>query len=243
MMPAVAILAGGLATRQYPATKTKPKALLEVAGRPFIFHQLELLRRNGVGRVVLCTGYLGEQIQAAVGNGSQWGLQVEYSFEGNRRLGTGGALRLALPLLGEAFFVLYGDTYLPIDFRAVHDYFQAKPALGLMTVLHNRNRWDQSNVAFANGQILRYEKEHPGPELEYIDYGLGLLRADAVAQEQAEVFDLSLVYRRLLENGQLLGYEVRERFYEIGTPLGLAETEDYLRGEADHANRLWPSSN
>jgi NDP-sugar pyrophosphorylase family protein len=231
MMPAVAVLAGGYATRMYPQTLNQPKALLTVAGQPFIFHQLELLRRNGIERVVICAGHLGEQIRSAVPDGSRWGLRLDYSWEGEQLLGTGGALRRALPLLGEAFFVLYGDTYLPIDFRAVHAFFESRAAQGLMTVLRNQNRWDQSNIAYANGWVLRYDKEHPGPEMEYIDYGLGLIRSETLAGPPDEVFDVALVYQRLIQARQLQGFEVHERFYEIGTPVGLAEAEAFLRGK------------
>ena len=113
----VAILAGGLATRLRPVTEDTPKALLDVAGKPFVVRQLEYLRQQGIVRVVLCVGYLGEQIRAVVGDGSALGLEVLYSWDGPQLLGTGGALRHALSALGEQFMVLYGDSYLPIDFR------------------------------------------------------------------------------------------------------------------------------
>ena len=125
MLP-VAILAGGLATRLGPLTQRLPKALLPVAGRPFIHWQLALLAQQGVTQVVLCAGHLGEQIQATVGDGSGFGMTVRYSFDGAVLLGTGGALKRALPMLGAAFFVLYGDSYLRCSFAAVEAAYEAK---------------------------------------------------------------------------------------------------------------------
>ena len=180
-MLAVCILAGGLATRLRPLTETIPKALVDVAGKPFIDWQLRYLKDQGVEQVVICAGYLGEQIQAAVGDGSAWGLSVQFAFDGDTLLGTGGAVRRALPLLGEDFFILYGDSYLPVNFATVQqDYFrQQKPAL--MTVLRNGGRWDRSNVLFQDGRLVAYNKAAPTPQMDYIDYGLGVMRASVLA--------------------------------------------------------------
>lgn len=226
----VALLAGGLATRLRPITETIPKALIEVAGRPFIDHQLALLRRNDITRVVLCLGYLGDQVQQHVGDGSAYGMQVQYTFDGDRLLGTGGALRRALPLLGERFWVLYGDSYLDIDYRAVLARFEQSNALGLMTVLHNGNQWDRSNVIFRNGQLLRYDKRAPTPQMDYIDYGAMLFRQEAIERIPPEVpYDLADLMSMLVTEGAMVGYEVTRRFYEIGSPAGLEETQAYLR--------------
>jgi NDP-sugar pyrophosphorylase family protein len=225
----VAILAGGLATRLRPLTEKIPKSLVEVAGKPFIVHQLELLQRNGLTHIVLCLGYLGEQVQAEIGNGSRWGMQVDYVFDGPILLGTGGALRRALPLLGEAFFTLYGDAYLDCDYTKVESAFCASGKPGLMTVFHNKNLWDRSNVIFENGRIRRYDKKDLVPEMEHIDYGLGVLQASVLERYPADqVLDLATVYRDLLVKDQLAGYEVSQRFYEIGSPAGLQETRDYI---------------
>jgi NDP-sugar pyrophosphorylase family protein len=225
----VAILAGGLATRLRPITETIPKILVDVAGRPFGEHQIEVLRAHGITRVVLCVGYLGEMVQAALGDGSKWGVELHYSFDGDKLLGTGGALRRALPLLGEAFFVMYGDSYLECPYEAIEDSFYASGKLGSMTVFRNENRWDRSNVIFRDGTILRYDKKQQTPDMHYIDYGLGILQARALAPyPDDQPFDLSEVYRDLIEQGQLAGFEVPERFYEIGSPEGLEETRQYL---------------
>jgi NDP-sugar pyrophosphorylase family protein len=229
MMPAVAILAGGLATRLRPITETVPKALIEVAGRPFIDHQLAYLAGQGIAQVVLCVGYLGEQIQGVVGDGSTWRLAVQYVFDGPHLLGTGGALRQALPLLGQRFFVLYGDSYLPIAFAPVAEAFESSGCPALMTVLRNADRWDTSNVEYADGRIVEYNKRVRRPEMQHIDYGLGLLRAEVLgARPPATTFDLADVYHELSLAGQLAGYEVHERFYEIGSHDGLAEADIFL---------------
>lgn len=228
MLP-VCILAGGLATRLRPLTETIPKALVDVAGRPFIDWQLRYLARQGVTHVVICAGYLGEQIEAAVGDGTAWGLSVKFMFDGDKLLGTGGAVRRALPLLGDKFFILYGDSYLPVDFLAVQEDFfrQGQPAL--MTVLRNAGRWDRSNARLA-GATLAYDKENPGPGFDWIDYGLAVMSASVLAGLPAgEVVDLAQVYKELSQAGRLAGHEVFERFYEIGSPQGLQETISYLQ--------------
>ena len=229
MLP-VAILAGGLATRLHPITEKIPKALVDVAGKPFVVRQLDYLRRQGITCVVLCISFLGERVEAVVGDGSAFGLEVHYSWDGPRLLGTGGALRQALPLLGKQFFVFYGDSYLPIDFREVEQIFlnSGKPAL--MTVLRNGNLWDKSNVLFRNGCITEYNKRTPRPEMAHIDYGLGVLSAAVLKDAPVnEPFDLADIYHKLSLQGALAGHEVFERFYEIGSHKGLEETIDYFK--------------
>jgi NDP-sugar pyrophosphorylase family protein len=226
----VAILAGGLAKRLRPITETIPKALVTVAGLPFLAHQLRLLHTAGLRRIIICAGYLGEMIEAEFGDGRRFDLRIDYSFDRPHLLGTGGALKRALPLLGHHFFVLYGDSYLPIDYRkAVHAFVTGDKA-GLMTVYRNEGRWDASNVQFETGQVLRYDKKQPTPEMHHIDYGLGILGAESLAPwPDNEPFDLADVYRHLLSENQLSGHEVTERFYEIGSPKGLAELDAFLR--------------
>ena len=227
----VAILAGGLATRLRPLTQEIPKALIEVAGKPFIHHQLDYLARQGIANVVLCIGYRAEQIESAVGDGREFGLAVSYSHDGPVLLGTGGALKLALPKLGGSFFVLYGDSYLPCDFHAVQQAFLTRSKPALMTVLRNENRWDKSNVLFRDGQVVEYNKRAPRPDMTYIDYGLGILSAAALdLYPQGQAFDLADVYHELSIAGHLAGFEVsaNERFYEIGSPQGLKEAEAYF---------------
>jgi N-acetyl-alpha-D-muramate 1-phosphate uridylyltransferase len=226
----VAVLAGGLATRLRPITERIPKALVEVAGEPFVHHQLRLLRREAISDVVLCVGHLGAMIEEAVGDGRAFGLNVAYSFDGDRLLGTGGALRRALPLLGQAFFVLYGDSYLDIEYSPVLGRFRRSGKAGLMTVYRNQGRFDASNVLFDGENVVRYDKRAPTPDMHYIDYGLGILSAATLVEHPADVaFDLADVYAALAAAGELAGYDAKRRFFEIGSPQGLAETEAFLR--------------
>ena len=226
----VAILAGGFATRLGALVERTPKSMVPVAGEPFIAHQLRLLRRQGIHRVVLCLGHLGAIIAEYVGDGSSFGLDVGYSFDGDRPLGTGGALRRARVMLGEAFFVLYGDSYLDVPFGAVERAFAQAGTPALMTVYRNEGRWDRSNAVFDHGRILRYQKGVDDPLMRHIDYGLGVLSAGALAGSSGtDAFDLADVYGLLAEQGRLAGYEVARRFYEVGTPEGLAETDLFLR--------------
>jgi NDP-sugar pyrophosphorylase family protein len=228
----VAILAGGLATRLRPLTQKVPKLLVEVAGEPFFSHQLRLLKNAGLTKIVLCVGNLGELIADRYADGREWGVHIDYSFDGPKLLGTGGALIHALPLLGDAFYVLYGDSYLPIDYRDVGRAFLASGRPGLMTVYENRGHYDSSNVWFEDGKIRVYDKKNPVPQMHYIDYGMGLLRASGLdGWSRDAVVDLADVYGRLVATGNLAGYEVSQRFYEIGSPAGLQELDALLRAE------------
>ena len=226
----VAILAGGLATRLRPITGKIPKSLIPVAGKPFLAHQLELLHSRGLRHVVLCVGYLGEMIQRDFGDGSRFGVRIDYSFDGPKLLGTGGAIKRALPLLGETLFVLYGDSYLPIEYRPVADFFQRSGKLGCMTIYRNEGRHDTSNVVFRSGQIAVYDKKNRTPEMQHIDFGLSLFKSAAFDSFPADKpFDLAEVMGKLVREKQLAGCEVRERFYEIGSPTGLVELEVLLK--------------
>jgi NDP-sugar pyrophosphorylase family protein len=222
----VAIIAGGLATRMRPLTERIPKILIDVAGRPFAEQQLELLRPWGITHVVYCLGYRGEQVAEALGDGSRWQMTFEYVFDGPQLLGTGGAIRQALPRLGSAFFVMYGDSYLECDFNAVERSFRASGRQGLMTVFRNDNRWGRSNVAFEDGRILRYDKVIADDSMRHIDYGLGILTSQAFDRWKGNEgpLDLAAVYQNLIQRDALAGFEVGERFYEIGSFEGLEAT-------------------
>jgi N-acetyl-alpha-D-muramate 1-phosphate uridylyltransferase len=235
----VAILAGGLATRLKLLTETIPKSLVEVAGKPFIFHQLELLASYGIEHVVLCVGHLGEQVNQAVGDGSRWNLKVDYCFDGPVQLGTGGALKKAVPYLGDAFLILYGDSYLDCDYPAVAEAFSTSNRPGLMTVFRNCDRWDRSNVAYSKGMIHAYDKKCPTPDMQHIDYGLGALRAEVLNDYPAGCgLDLATIYQDLVATNQLTGFEIAKRFYEIGSIDGLRETDQYLsHRNADQLHR------
>jgi NDP-sugar pyrophosphorylase family protein len=224
----VAVLAGGLATRLRPMTETVPKAMIEVAGKPFIDHQLDLLFQKGIRRVVICTGYLGELIQNHVGDGSIYGLKVQYSFDGKVLLGTGGAIRNALRLLNKWFFVTYGDTLLDEDYCGLLRTQQMTGLPAVMALLHNQGQWDSSNAEIC-GQLAIYRKSIPSVEASYIDYGISLMQASQFKDYSNRArFDLSEILETLAANGQLAAHEVKNRFYEIGTTEGLRETQQYL---------------
>lgn len=226
----VALLAGGKATRLGSISKTIPKLLVEVAGEPFFNHQLRLLKAAGLTRIVLCIGHLGDQIVARYGDGAAWGVHLDYSFDGEKLLGTGGALIRALPKLGEAFYALYGDSYLPIDYGAVGRAFLASGQPALMTVYENHGAYDTSNVWFDEGHIRLYSKTEKLPQMHHIDYGLSLFRAAAFASSPRNtVVDLAAVQSALSRTGQLAGLEMHRRFYEIGSPAGLLELDQLLR--------------
>ena len=221
----VAILAGGLGTRLHPITQTVPTALVEICGEPFLAHQLRLLSSQGIRRVVLCVGHYGEQIRHYTGDGRQFGLEVVFSWDGPVLRGTAGALRHALPLLGDEFFVMYGDSYLSCSYVQVAGAFQHAGLPALMTVFRNAGNWDRSNVEFAGGRILAYDKKNPTPRMEFIDYGLGVFHRSAFSGGHA---DLAELYQDLLRSGQLAAVEVCERFYEIGSFEGITDLTEYL---------------
>lgn len=228
----VLILAGGKATRLGDITKSIPKALVPVAGKPFVDHQLAELHRQGVRKIVMCVGHFAEQIRAHVGDGARFGLSVRYSNDGATPRGTGGAVRRALPLIEDGCWVLYGDSLLDVEYAKV---FAALPrnANGLMTVFRNENSYDTSNVVFRDGRLLRYSKQLRTPEMTHIDYGLSLLRRAAIERIPAEQpSDLAELYTALVASGEMVGYEITKRFYEIGSPAGLQEAEQFILNRA-----------
>lgn len=236
-MPPIAVLAGGLATRMRPLTETVPKALLEVAGEPFIAHQLRLFARENITDVKLLVGYCWEQIEAYVGDGSRFGVKVDYIPDGPKLLGTGGCVRRALDRLGPEFLVIYGDSWLDGSYAPVVDAFRASGKPALMCVYRNEGRWDTSNIIYEDGLIRRYSKKARLPEMHFIDWGLSMLSTEAIAAHPLdEAWDLGDMYEQLSLAGQLAGFEVQQRFYEIGSFDGLAETDRLLRAQAEGAS-------
>jgi len=228
MLP-VAILAGGIATRLRPVTEKIPKSLIEINGEPFLAHQLRLLRSRGIERAVLCAGHMGDAIRDFAGDGSAFGIDLQYSFDGPALRGTGGAIHQALPLLGENFLVVYGDSYLPCDYRAAVSAFEASGKLGLMTVYRNQGQWDSSNVEFTSDRIVAYDKRNRTPRMQYIDYGLGAFRHQAFDTiAPGAVCDLADIYQDLLARGELTAVEETERFYEIGSFAGIEDLSKAL---------------
>jgi N-acetyl-alpha-D-muramate 1-phosphate uridylyltransferase len=223
------ILAGGLGTRMRPLTDTCPKTLLPVCGRPFAYHQMHWLAAQGVTEVVYSIGHQGEMIRQYWEQEPSPVPSLRYVDEGDKLRGTGGALRLARDegVLDESFFVIYGDSFLPVQFAPVWKAFHAGGQPALMTVLRNEGRWDRSNVIYQDGRVVRYDKAG-APGMQYIDYGLSCLRRELLNRIAEEVFDLATLFHDLSLQGQLAGFEVSERFYEIGSPAGLSDLERYL---------------
>jgi NDP-sugar pyrophosphorylase family protein len=235
-LPTTCILAGGVGSRLGSRVAATPKPLIEVADEPFLLHQLRLLAANGATEVVLCVGYLGDRIEERIGR-CRFGIAIEYSHDAPELDGTLGAIRRALPLLPERFLVLYGDTYLRLDYSAAAHEWERSGCAGLMAVYLNEGRWDTSNVIFRDGRVVAYDKASPTTAMRWIDYGLGGLERRALDLVDVEERDLAGLYRRLADEGELFAYEATERFYEIGTPGSLAETDAFLRaGQADTAS-------
>jgi NDP-sugar pyrophosphorylase family protein len=233
MLP-LSILAGGFASRLGPLTENLPKSLVEVNGRPFIDWQIELLSKHGYSDYVFCVSHKSEMLEKHLGDGSRFGVNIKYSFDGERQLGTAGAIRKALPLLGDRFGVVYGDSYLPISYSAVEADFLNSGKDALMTVYKTKNGLGANNTEYSDGQILNHDKTETKLNMKHIDYGLSYFSATAFSGLKIdEYFDLSHLFKQLLDKRQIIGFEVFTRFYEIGSITGLMEFSDYLR-KGDH---------
>jgi len=227
----IVILAGGLATRIRPITEQIPKALVEVGGEPFIAHQLRLISARGIKNVIISAWYLGEMIREYLGNGSEFGLQVQYVFDGEKALGTAGAIRKTLNLLESPFFVLNGDTYFPCDYAAIQAFYDAHSQAGLMTVNYNKMDWHESNVELRDGIIIRHQKQNQDPLMKHVDAGLALFDPQVFMHiPKGQNADMMDVFQKLLAEDNLIGYEEKQRFYEMGSFSGLKEL-DALLGE------------
>jgi NDP-sugar pyrophosphorylase family protein len=235
-LPPVCILAGGMGTRLGERVVQTPKPLLDVAGEPFLLHPLRLLASHGASEIVMCVGYLGERIEERIGP-SRFGMQITYSYDGPGLDGTLGAIRRAAVHLGGRFLVLYGDTYLRIDYPSVARAWEDSGLPALMAVLRNRGRWGASNACFDGTRVVSYNKQQPHDEMEWIDYGLGGLTTAALERATEQMRDLSDLQHALAKDGELCGYRAMDRFYEIGTPAGLAEADSFLRSLGTDAVR------
>lgn len=230
----VGILAGGLATRLHPLTASIPKSLIPINNRPFIDWQLDHLAISGVRHVVLLVGHLGDLIESHVGDGSRYGLLVNYSHDGDIKLGTGGAVIKALPLLGDCFSITYGDSYLPMNFSLAEDKFRESGKLGLMSIYRNQNPAHRNNVQYEHGRIIRYYKDSDSIDMNHIDYGFNLFRADAFRPYSEKVpLDLAQISQDLSISGELEGFEVEKPFFEIGSFEGIATLAEELRGKTE----------
>jgi NDP-sugar pyrophosphorylase family protein len=224
------ILAGGRAKRMGNLTQDTPKSMLPVNGRPFLEHQLELLRQHGITEVVLCVGHLADQIKAYFGDGSRFGMHITYSEEQGRLLGTGGALKMAEPLLEEEFLLMYGDSYLLLDYLRIMADFRRSGKPGMMVAYKNNDYYDCSNCVLEGSLVKVYDKTRKAPEMSYIDAGLSALKRSTLSffdpGEEAPLEDL---YAHLVERKELLAFETDQRFYEIGSKAGIEELEGIFR--------------
>jgi NDP-sugar pyrophosphorylase family protein len=231
MLPIV-ILAGGLATRLGELSKSIPKSLIQIKGEPFIFHQMRLLKKNEAKNILICLGHMGEKIEEVLGDGKAFGLNIRYSYDGPELLGTGGAIANALPLLPDFFMILYGDSYLDVNYRAVAKAYLYSGKQGLMTIYKNNNCFDKSNVCYINGKIKLYDKNISDVNMEYVDYGILCLTKEVFKNNAKKRFDLAEILTDLSIKKELAGYEIKERFYEIGSRNGIEDLELYLSSQA-----------
>lgn len=225
----IAILTGGLATRLQPLTEKIPKSMIMIEGKPFLQYQLEFLKKGDITDIVLCVGYLSEQIKTYFGDGKRFGVNIKYSRESERLLGTGGALKNAETLLEKEFFVMYGDSYLFLNFEAVMLHFQKFNKPALMVVYKNFDKYDKSNAAVEKGMVKKYDKKHKTNDMVYIDYGVSILRKkvlDMVPENQ--VYSLEELFTTLIKQNEMLAFETKKRFYEIGSYSGLEEFKKYV---------------
>jgi NDP-sugar pyrophosphorylase family protein len=230
------ILAGGLATRMRPLTLNLPKSMLQIKGRLFLEYQLELLKEYEIKDILLCVGYKSELIKNHFGDGRKFGVNLSYSFDGDKLLGTAGALKKAYKLLGENFFLMYGDSYLPYDYLKIEEFFKSSSKLALMVTYKNQNRFDKSNLLIDDGLVKVYDKTFEGGKLEYIDAGLSILKKEVLnLVPEDEPYDLEELYRTLISEEEMSAFEVKQRFYQIGSFEGLAEFKNLVeKGEKIH---------
>lgn len=227
MLP-VLILAGGLAKRLLPITLTIPKSLILIDGVPFIHYQILLLKEKGVDTIILCVGHFGYMIEEFIGDGLQYNVHIQYSYDGAVLLGTGGAVKKASRLVEDAFMIQYGDSYLDINYEDVASTYYQEELPVLMTAYHNKNKFDESNMLVKDGKIMQYNKFAKTANFEHIDYGLIVMRKDVIHANSEVSFDLGDLLSTCVNKGMVSAYEVNDRFYEIGSPSGIIETTEYI---------------
>lgn len=225
----IVILCGGKATRLYPLTKKTPKSMIEISGKPFLEHQINLFKKNNIFDIVLCVGFLREQIEGYFGNGEKFGVNIKYSKE-KEPLDTGGSLKNAKKFLEEDFFIIYGDSYLLVDYQEIYDYFKKFNKLGLMTIYKNYKKLEPSNIIVKKKFIQKFDKENPNQsEMVHIEFGLNIFKKEVLNLIKEKTFPIGDYFKKLIKEKQLLYFETSQRFYEIGCPEGLKETKSLIR--------------
>ena len=222
----VVVLMGGLGTR---LNSPLPKSLQDIYNLPFFQYQLEIMIQAGFNKFVFCVGYGAKEIEDYFGDGSSFGITIQYSNDGEQLLGTGGAIKKALPLLKDQFIVIYGDSFMDVNYFAVILKFLYSNKPALMTIMHNNNQFDKSNIVYSNKKIISYNKKHPRITMHYIDYGISIFNKYLFTQYNQDIFDLSDLQSHLADKQLLEAYEVYNRFYEIGTPNALKEFKQYAK--------------
>ena len=223
----VIILAGGKATRLGKIAKNTPKSLIKINNHPFLYHQLIYLEKQGIKEVIICAGHLGFKIKKFIEK-KKINLKIKYFNDGKKLLGTGGAIKKILPFVKNNFFVMYGDSYLPINFRNVQKLYINSKKLGLITIYKNKNKLDKSNITLKSGNIY-YDKFKPIKGMHYIDYGLNILNKRVFKYfNLKKKFDLAEVLNLISKKNLLTFMLVKKRFYEIGSLNGIKDTEDFL---------------
>lgn len=229
----IVILCGGLATRIKPITKKIPKSMVLIQGKPFLWHQINLLKKNGIYDIVLCIGYKGEQIEKYFGGGGKFGVNIQYSKDGKKLLGTGGAIKKAEPLLEDIFLTMYGDSYLPFDFQKAIDFFKKSNTMGLMAVFKNTDWHESSNVEVGNNLVKSYSKKRKTKEMKYLDYGLSIFKKEALQYiPKNKFYDLSELHKTVVKKKELLAYIAKQRPCEIGSFKGLEEFKKYIANKS-----------
>jgi len=226
----IVVLCGGKATRLYPLTKKIPKSMIRFEGKPFLEQQLDLLKKNRIFDIVLCVGYKAEQIKKYFGDGKNFGVEIKYSSDKKKLLGTGGALKKAENLLEDSFLVMWGDSYLPFNFQKAIKFFKKSNKPGMMIVFKNLNKYEPSNVEVKNNLVKSYSKKRKTKKMKYIDYGISIYRKEVLKHlPKNQICDLTKLQQALIKKRQLLAYPAEKRFYQIGSPDGLEELKNYIK--------------
>ena len=226
----IVVLCGGKATRLYPLTKKIPKSMIRFEGKPFLEQQLDLLKKNRIFDIVLCVGYKAEQIKKYFGDGKNFGVEIKYSSDKKKLLGTGGALKKAENLLEDSFLVMWGDSYLPFNFQKAIKFFKKSNKSGMLIVFKNLNKYEPSNVEVKNNLVKSYSKKRKTKKMKYIDYGISIYRKEVLKHlPKNQICDLTKLQQALIKKRQLLAYPAEKRFYQIGSPDGLEELKNYIK--------------
>lgn len=224
-------MAGGLATRLRPLTNDIPKSLILIQGKPFLQYQIELLTRYDIKDIVLCVAYMGKKIEDYFGDGNKFGVKITYSYEKNKLLGTGGALKLVEPYLNENFFLLWGDSYVRLNYKEMHD-FHLKNTNDFdvtIAIFYNIRNYDKSNIIYERGRIKKYEKNSKD-EMKYIDAGIMVFNKKILKRiPSGKVFQIEDLFHKLAKEEKLKPFLIKKRYYEIGSLKGLNQFKKFVK--------------